>query len=300
MYIPFTGCATALVTPMRDGAVDFAALSRLIEFQISAGVSALIPCGTTGEAPTLHSDEKRRIIAHTVKAAAGRVPVIAGCGSPSTDFAAQFAHDAASDGADAILCVTPYYNKATDEGLYLHYGAVADACGLPIIVYNVPHRTGLRLGEPALEKLCKIPNVCAVKEASGDIAYAARLIQRFGSRLAFYCGCDELCAPFYACGGAGLISVVSNIVPGAAQKLCRTCESGKLCGAVRLQKELFPLISALFSELSPIPVKRALKYMQMCSDEVRLPLCKMTAAGAERLLSVMTDMGLIPDSMRKE
>lgn len=293
MYIPFTGCATALVTPMRDGAVDFAALERLIEFQIEGGVGALVPCGTTGEAPTLSSDEKRRVIAFTVEKANGRLPVIAGCGSPSTALAARFAEDAANSGADGVLCVTPYYNKATEEGLYLHYSAVARASGLPIIVYNVPQRTGLAISEVAYGRLCEIPEVCAVKEASGDAAAASRLISRYGNRLVFYCGCDEICAPFYAAGGRGLISVASNAAPRKMAHLCAVCEGGRLRDAAALQKELSPFISALFSEVSPIPVKRALDYIGICSDEVRLPLCRMSAAGSARLKRSMEALGLL-------
>lgn len=293
MTIPFTGCATALVTPMRDGAVDYSVLGRLIEFQISNGVGALIPCGTTGEAPTLSGDEKRRVIAYTVERTGGRIPVIAGCGSPSTLLAARYAEEAAKSGADGILCVTPYYNKATEEGLYLHYSAVARASGLPVIVYNVPQRTGLSVSRGAYERLCDIPEVCAVKEASGDVQNATRLIACFGSRLAFYCGCDEICAPFYAAGGRGLISVASNAAPKKLARLCSICEGGRLRDAAALQKELSPFISALFSEVSPIPVKRALYYMGMCSDEVRLPLCSMSAAGSERLRCSMEALGLL-------
>ncbi len=293
MITVFSGCATALVTPMRNGAVDIAALERLIDLQTENGVTALVACGTTGEAPTLCTDEKQRVIAATVNRAAGKAVVIAGCGSPSTDFAAKFALMAQSEGADAVMCVTPYYNKATDEGVYLHYKAIADSISIPLIAYNVPSRTGMNISENTYEALCTIPNFAGVKEASSNIASAARIISRFGGKMHVYSGCDELCAPLYAVGGSGLISVASNIVPSAMVRLCSLCEKGKMSDAAALQSRLMPLISALFCELNPIPVKTALSMMNICSDEMRLPLCRMTASGRERLQKEMSAIGLL-------
>lgn len=289
----FSGCATALVTPMRNAAVDFFSLDKLIEFQIENGIDALVACGTTGEAPTLCSDEKKRVIAATVKRAGGRVPVIAGCGSPSTEFAAEFAKVAEANGADAVMCVTPYYNKATDEGVYLHYRSIAERISIPLIAYNVPSRTGMTINENTYEALCTIPNFAGVKEASSNIATAARIISRYGDRITVYSGCDELCAPLYAVGGGGLISVASNIIPSAMVRLCSLCENGKLRDAAALQKRLTPLISALFCELNPIPVKTALSMMNMCTAEMRLPLCKMSREGKERLKTEMSSLGLL-------
>lgn len=289
----FSGCATALVTPMRSSEVDFPAFEGLIEFQIENGVSALVVCGTTGEAPTLCTDEKRRLITAAVSKVRGKVPVIAGCGSPSTKAAAEFARIAEQCGADALMCVTPYYNKATDEGVYLHYKEIAEAVTIPLIAYNVPSRTGMTINPDTYEALCTIPNFAGVKEASSNVAVSARITSRYGDRMSVYSGCDELCAPLYAVGASGIISVASNIIPSAMVRLCSLCENGKLHDAAELQKKLTPLISALFCELNPIPVKTALSMMGMCRDEVRLPLCRMTSAGKEKLRHELSAFGLI-------
>lgn len=289
----FSGCATALVTPMRGAAVDFAAFEGLIDFQIENGVAALVACGTTGEAPTLCSDEKLKVISAAVSRAGGRVPVIAGCGSPSTEFAAESARAAQRVGADAVMCVTPYYNKATPEGVYLHYKTIAEAISIPLIAYNVPSRTGMCISEDTYEALCTIPNFAGVKDASSNISSAARIISRYGDRMRVYSGCDELCAPLYAAGGSGVISVASNIVPSAMVRLCNLCEKGKLGDAAALQQKLMPLISALFSELNPIPVKTALSMLGKCSAEMRLPLCKMSQGGKEKLRRELLLLGLV-------
>ena len=293
MNIPFHGCATALITPFRGGAVDYPALKRLVDFQIENGVSALVSCGTTGEAPTLYSEEKREIIAYTVKAARGRVPVIAGCGSPSSDFAAQFAKDAKNDGAAAVLCVTPYYNKATDMGVYMHYKTVAEAAEIPLIAYNVPSRTGLSISNAAYEMLCEIPNFCGVKEASGNAVYTGKIASQFRGRFALWSGCDELTAPIYALGGSGVISVLSNILPAEASELCRLCETGSFAEASKMQLELIPMINALFSEINPIPVKTALHAMGFCTPEMRLPLCRMGDKNEQNLRKLMREFSLI-------
>lgn len=293
MYIPFEGCATALITPFRSGAVDYPALKRLIEFQIENGVSALVACGTTGEAPTLCSDEKREVIAFTVRVSRGRVPVIAGCGSPSTAFAARFASDAEKDGASAVLCVTPYYNKATDMGVYMHYKTVAEATSLPLIAYNVPSRTGLSITREAYSQLCELPNFCGVKEASGNASYAGKISSEFSERFSLWSGCDELTAPLYALGGRGVISVLSNIMPAEVSELCRLCGEGKMAEAAGLQLRLMPMIEALFSEINPIPVKTALHAMGFCTPEMRLPLCRMGNKNEENLRRRMKEFSLI-------
>lgn len=293
MKVPFTGCATAIVTPMRDGGIDFDALARLIEYQIENGVSAIVPCGTTGEAPTLGGEEKKRVIAFTIKRVDGRIPVIAGCGSPSTEYAAEYAADAEKEGADGILVVTPYYNKATDSGVYLHYKTIAERVHVPVIAYNVPARTGLCISESAYELLCTIPNLCGVKEASANVGYAERIAASFGDKLGVYSGCDELTAPIYAVGGCGVVSVLSNIMPAEMVRLCNLCENGRLRDAAVLQQELYPMIRILFSEVSPIPVKTALSLMGLCCDEMRLPLCSMGKENKSRLMQEMQRRGLL-------
>lgn len=293
MKVPFTGCATAIVTPMRDGGVDFHALARLIEFQMENGVSAIVPCGTTGEAPTLSGEEKKRVIAFTIKRVDGRIPVIAGCGSPSTEYAAEYAADAEKEGAAGILVVTPYYNKATDTGVYLHYKTIADRVQIPVIAYNVPGRTGLCISESAYGLLCTIPNLCGVKEASANVGYAEKIVVSYGDKLGIYSGCDELTAPIYAVGGCGVVSVLSNIMPAAMVRLCDLCQTGQMQDAAALQQVLYPMIRALFSEVSPIPVKTALSLMGLCSDEMRLPLCPMGTEGREKLALEMQRHGLI-------
>ena len=270
MQVPFTGCGTAIVTPMRDGGVDFDALARLIEYQIENGVSAIVPCGTTGEAPTLSGEEKKRVISFTIRRVDGRVPVIAGCGSPSTEYAAEYAADAEKTGADGILVVTPYYNKATDQGIYFHYKTIADQVKIPVIAYNVPSRTGLCISESAYELLCTIPNLCGIKEASANVGYAERIAAMYGKQLGVYSGCDELTAP-----------------------MCDLCERGRLQDAAALQQKLYPMIRALFSEVSPIPVKTALSLMGLCSDEMRLPLCPMSQDARDRLEQEMKRQDLI-------
>ncbi|MCI8611409.1 MAG: 4-hydroxy-tetrahydrodipicolinate synthase [Clostridiales bacterium] len=293
MKVPFTGCGTAIVTPMRDGGVDFDALARLIEYQMENGVAAIIPCGTTGEAPTLSGEEKKRVISFTIRRVDGRIPVIAGCGSPSTEYAAEYAADAEKAGADGVLVVTPYYNKATDQGIYFHYKTIADQVKIPVIAYNVPSRTGLCISESSYELLCTIPNLCGIKEASANVGYAERIAVAYGRQLGVYSGCDELTAPIYAVGGCGVVSVLSNIMPEAMVRLCDLCARGRLQDAAALQQELYPMIRALFSEVSPIPVKTALSLMGLCSDEMRLPLCPMSREARDRLEREMKRQGIV-------
>ena len=293
MKVPFTGCGTAIVTPMRDGGVDFDAVARLIEYQMENGVAAIIPCGTTGEAPTLSGEEKKRVISFTIRRVDGRIPVIAGCGSPSTEYAAEYAADAEKAGADGVLVVTPYYNKATDQGIYFHYKTIADQVKIPVIAYNVPSRTGLCISESSYELLCTIPNLCGIKEASANVGYAERIAVAYGRQLGVYSGCDELTAPIYAVGGCGVVSVLSNIMPEAMVRLCDLCARGRLQDAAALQQELYPMIRALFSEVSPIPVKTALSLMGLCSDEMRLPLCPMRREARDRLEREMKRQGIV-------
>ncbi|MBE6587390.1 MAG: 4-hydroxy-tetrahydrodipicolinate synthase [Ruminococcaceae bacterium] len=289
----FHGCATALVTPMKSGAVDYPALTRLIERQIEGGVAALVPCGTTGEASTLGHEEKRRVIAHTVEKAGGRVPVIAGCGSTSTAMLAILAREAEIDGADGVLCLTPFYNKANNEGVYLHFKTVCDHVSLPVIAYNVPSRTGLSIDIDTYSRLCELKNFAGVKEASGNALYAAGVLSKYRDSFPLYSGTDELTAPLYSLGSSGVISVAANIVPERVVKLCRLCEEGKLSDAAEEQLCLLPLMRALFSEVNPIPVKTALSVMGLCTDEMRLPLCHMNSSTKIKLLYEMKKLNVI-------
>ena len=272
----FTGACTALITPFRNGEVDYECLGRLIEMQISAGISALVLCGTTGEAATLSEDEKGEVIGYCAEKIAHRVPLIAGCSSPSSECAARLAKNAKKRGADAILTTTPYYNKCTPEGLYLHYRLVADAAELPLIAYNVPSRTGMNILPSHYERLSEIDCLVAIKEASGSVSQCEEIISRFGERFTLYSGCDELVTPIYAAGGEGVISVVSNIFPEKMAQLCRLWESGNEKAAVRLQLQLYPLICSLFLEVNPIPVKCAMAHLGLSEEEFRLPLCPMS------------------------
>lgn len=291
--LPFIGAATAVVTPMKDEKIDFDAFSRLIEMQIDGGISAVVICGTTGEAPTLTESEKLSLYKAAVEAANGRIKVIAGCGSPSTAFTASLAKQAEKSGVDAILTVTPYYNKGSADGIYLHYKAVAQSTSLPVIAYNVPARTGVDIPMKVYEKLTEVSNLVGIKEASGNVAKAEMIKAHFGDRYAVYSGNDDLIAPLYAVGGCGVISVISNIMPKETAELCRLCEKGDMHGAAKLQTYLYPLIKALFSEVNPIPVKTALFLMGICRDEIRLPLSPMNEQEKSAMTDILKQYGLI-------
>lgn len=293
MNAPFRGCATALITPMKSQAVDCSALTRLIERQIAAGVSALVMCGTTGEGSTLSREEKLSVITHAKKCAKGRIPIIAGCSSTSTKRHGDFALEAQKAGADALLCLTPYYNKASKDGVFLHYESICKRVDIPVIVYNIPKRTGLCIDPDTYLRLCTIPNVCAVKEASGDVGYAARIMAATDSRLALYSGNDDLCAPLFALGAAGVISAVANVVPERMAKLCRLWEEGRAAEGTKAQLELLPLIDELFSEVNPIPVKTALSMMGYCTEEMRLPLCPLRDNAKARLKKRLSELGVL-------
>ena len=288
----FTGCATALVTPFKDGRVDFDALDRLVEAQIAAGIDGLVAAGTTGEPATMTWEEHLEVIRRVVEKAAHRVPVIADTGSNSTAEAVEAARFADRCGADAQLVVTPYYNKTSQAGLIAHYNAVADAASIPVIVYNVPSRTGLNISPEALEAICRHPKIVAVKEASADLAQNLEKIRRCGRDVTFYSGNDEMVVPLMACGYAGVISVMSNMIPGLAVEMTHAALAGDMAKAGALQLKLLPLISALFCETSPIPVKAAMAKMGICGEELRLPLVPMQPANRERLYACMRDLGL--------
>ena len=289
----FTGCGTAIVTPFKNGEIDYPALDNLVEFQLANGVDAIIACGTTGEPATMTWEEHLAVIRRVVDVANHRVPVIAGTGSNCTREAVEAAHVAREFGADAQLVVTPYYNKTSQEGLVAHYNAVADVATLPVIVYNVPGRTGLNIGPDALQKICKHPNVIGVKEASPDVAQALDKLRLVGDDAAFYCGSDELNVPLLSCGFVGIISVLSNVMPSATSAMVHAALNGDYAFAAREQLRMMPMIRALFCETSPIPCKAAMHAMGMMEDELRLPLVPMQPANREKMLNPMRGYGLI-------
>ena len=289
MATVFQGCATALLTPFRRGKIDEKALRRLVRGQIDAGIDALVACGTTAEPATLSEDEWRFALSVVVSEAAGRVPVIAGTGGNCTGDVIRRAHMAREAGADAQLCVTPYYNKTTQAGLIAHYRAVARDGALPVIVYNVPSRTGLNMLPATLDVLADEENIAAMKEASGNMAQIMEMIRLCGDRIDFYSGSDELTAPIRAMGGKGVISVVSNVAPGVMLEMSKA----PLERAAALNLQYLPLISALFSEVNPIPVKAAAAMLGLCRNEVRLPLTPLSAEHRKQLKTEMERAGLL-------
>ena len=280
----FTGVCTALITPFRDGKIDFEALSGLIEFQIDGGVDALLINGTTGESATLTDAEKREIISFAVSEVGGRVPVIAGTGSNDTKKAVELSKFAYDVGADACLAVTPYYNKASEVGLIKHYEAIVDATEIPIILYNVPSRTGVNIPLSVYEKLSEHKNIVAVKEANPSVSDFARLSARCGKNLDLYSGNDDLILPCLSLGGNGIISVISNALPRQTGDICRLWFGGKIKEATELQLKLLPLTNALFCEVNPIPIKALLSHLGFCMEEYRLPLCPMDSERKKALI----------------
>lgn len=289
----FTGAATALITPFKNGAIDYDAFERILEQQINGGISALVVAGTTGESSTLTDSEHREIISFAIKKVAGRVPVIAGTGSNDTDYAIDLSKFAADEGADAVLLVTPYYNKATQNGLYEHFKAIAQSCKIPCILYNVPSRTGCNILPATAYRLSQIDNIAAIKEASGDISQIAELAHLCADTLDIYSGNDNQILPILSLGGKGVISVLSNIMPAQTNEICRKFFAGDLKGSLALQLEYLPLMSALFSEVNPIPVKAAMAKMGMCENTLRLPLTPMDETKAEVLYKLMAEQKLI-------
>ena len=290
----FTGAATALVTPMNpNGGIDYTSFEGLIEKQIGGGIDALLVLGTTGEASTLSDYEKQSLIEFAIDKVGGRVPVIVGTGTNDTSRTVELSKYAADAGADALLVVTPYYNKATESGLVRHYLTVADAVRVPIIVYNVPSRTGVNVGLSVYRELVRHENIRAVKEASGNVSLAADILSEFGGRLDVYSGCDDLTLPILALGGCGVISVLSNVIPRDVHDLCDRFISGDKNGARRMQLSQIPLCRAMFSEVNPIPIKRACEIMGICSSHARLPLTEMSERNEEKLRAAMEAYGLI-------
>ena len=282
----FTGTCTALVTPFKNGEIDYKSLENLIEFQISNGIDALLINGTTGESATLGECEKRELISFAARVVACRVPLIAGTGSSSTKKAIHLSQFACDVGADAVLVVTPYYNKASNEGLIQHYEAIANEIDVPLILYNVPSRTGVNIPLAVYEKLSEHKNITGVKEANPSISDFAKLSQKCGSTLDLYSGNDDLILPTLSLGGLGVISVISNVLPRETGEICRLWFEGKTKEATELQLKLLPLINALFSEVNPIPIKTLLSHLGFCENEFRLPICKMSEDKKQELINI--------------
>ncbi len=272
----FEGVCTALVTPFKGGSIDFAAAERLIERQIRAGVNALAVCGTTGENATLRDGEHRRLIKFTVDTVGGRVPVIAGTGSNDTRHACEMSRYATDVGADALLTVTPYYNKANEEGMYRSFRTIAESVHLPIILYNVPTRTCVDASPALYARLCETDNIVGLKEASSSLEKIIYTRHLCGDRLAIYSGNDDLTLPILAVGGKGVISVLSNLYPERMCSLYSAWNKGNTSEAERLQRELCPLMRAMFCDVNPIPVKYAMSVLGLCREDVRLPLYPMS------------------------
>ena len=289
----FTGCGTALITPFKGGEIDWDTLDQLVEEQIAGGVDALIATGTTGEPATMTWEEHLSVIRRVADRAAGRVTVIAGAGSNCTREAIHAAQALEDSGASALLVVTPYYNKTTQEGLVAHYHAIADASRLPLIVYNVPGRTGLNILPATLKRIVEHDNIVGVKEANGDLDQAMEKIRLCGQDATFYSGEDSLVVPLMVMGYKGVISVLSNVMPRETADMAHLALAGRFQEAAVLQLKYLPFIKALFSETSPIPCKAAMAMMGKCEDELRLPLIPMQSANREKMAGIMRELGLL-------
>lgn len=292
--VSIAGTLTAMITPFRDGAIDYARLDERIERQIAAGVDGLVPCGTTGESPTLSHDEHRRLIEHVVGKVAGRVRVVAGTGSNATTEALELTRHARAAGADAALVVNPYYNKPTQEGLYRHFALLADEVGLPIVLYNIPGRTGVALTPATVARLAEHDAIVAIKEATGSMDTASEIAALTSRReLAILSGDDSLTLPLMALGGGGVISVLSNLLPGRVTAMVRAGLEGDFDEARRMHLELFPLFKGMFLETNPIPIKTAMRMAGHDTGELRLPLCEMDADHAKQLEAILRKGGAL-------
>lgn len=286
----FKGICTALITPFKNGEIDFEAMGRIIDFQIDSGINALLVCGTTGEPATMSEAEKLSLIKFSLDRIAGRVPLIVGAGGNNTAAIISFIKQIQEMDISALLCVTPYYNKATPEGLVRHYRAISESTALPVIVYNVPSRTGVNIQPSTLCRLAEIENIVAIKEASANMAQAVEMMSLCGDKIDMYSGCDEINVPIFSIGGIGAISVLSNIMPAETVKMSDLYFEGDVYSAAKIQKKLMPVIKALFSEVNPIPVKTAASLMGLCRDEMRLPLTPME--NKQNLVQVMKEFSL--------
>ncbi len=289
----FKGSMVALVTPFRNGKVDEKALKELVEFHIKSGTSALVPCGTTGESATLSYAEHDRVIELTVEYAKGRIPVIAGTGSNSTDEAIVLTKHARDAGAAASLQVSPYYNRPTQKGLYLHFKAIAEAVDIPIILYNIASRTGVNIEPETMVKLSQVKGIIGVKEASGSLEQMARIRKACDKNFLLISGDDALTLPVMAIGGVGIISVVANIIPKDVADMCGAFAGGDLKKAEKLHYGMLDLVKAMFVETNPIPVKTAMGLLKMCGSEMRLPLCEMLPENRDKLVKAMKEYKLL-------
>ena len=288
----FAGMASTIVTPMTADGIDYDALGRFLEFQIENGINAIVVMGTTGENATIEPADQAKVIEYTVKKVNHRVPVIAGTGTNNTEHVLANTRSACAVGADAILVVTPYYNKATQNGLIRHFTTVADASTVPMIIYNVPGRTGCNLLPKTVAKLAEHPNIVGIKEATGNMAQMVEIMHLCGDKLDVYSGEDALTVPMMAMGAAGTISVLSNVVPRQAVAMTDACIAGDYAAAAKMQCQLLPLINALFSEVNPIPVKAATAAMVFGDDYLRLPLTPMEPQNRAVLLDEMRKLGV--------
>ena len=293
MSIPlFTGACTALVTPFLDGKVNYPMAEQLLRRQIEAGISAVVLAGTTGESPTLTDDEKIELFRRCKQYAGDSCLIIAGTGSNSTQHAIELSIAAQEAGADALLVVSPYYNKATAEGLVAHYLAIAHAVRIPLIIYNVPTRTGVDIPVSVYQRLSRVPNIVGVKEANSDITKVARILNACDPDFAVWSGNDDQIVPVISMGGSGVISVLSNLFPRQTNAMCHAALTGDIATAAALQRQFLPSIDLLFCEVNPVPVKTAMSMLGWCNGEMRLPLCEMEEANAERLRKSMQAVGL--------
>ena len=290
----FTGAGVAIVTPMNaDGSINFEQFGKNIDYQIENGTDAIIVCGTTGEASTMSDEEHIECIRYCVKRTAKRVPVIAGTGSNDTAYAVALSKEAEAAGVDALLVVTPYYNKASQRGLVAHFTAIADAVNIPIILYNIPGRTGVNMAVDTIKTLAEHKNICAVKEASGNIGYVAKLAAACGDKIDIYSGNDDMIVPIMSLGGKGVISVLSNVMPKETHDMCQFCLDNNFAEAQKLQISLLEFINNLFIDVNPIPVKEAMNLCGMNAGTLRMPLMEMTDANKATLRASMEKLGLI-------
>lgn len=289
----FTGAGVAIITPFTEDGVNYDELGRIIEDQIAGGTDAIVITGTTGESSTMPDEEHRAVIKYAVEKTAGRIPVIAGTGSNETAYAIDISKYAESVGVDGLLLVTPYYNKCTQKGLIQHYTAIADAVNVPIILYNVPSRTGVNIQVSTYVELAKHPNIVAVKEASGDLSAVAKIRHACGDNLFVYSGNDDQIVPILSLGGKGVISVLSNVAPKMAHDICQLYFDGKVKESAELQLSAIDLCEALFCEVNPIPVKVAMRMLGYAAGPLRLPLCEMEPAHEEQLRSALRAHDLI-------
>lgn len=289
----FNGCGTAIVTPFNENGVDFESYGKLIDYQIENGVSAIITCGTTGEAATMTSEEKTAVISYTVEKVAKRVPVIVGTGSNNTEAAIAASKEAEALGADGLLVVTPYYNKCTQAGLVKHYTKIANSTNLPIIVYSVKSRTGVNIEPKTAYELSKVSNIVAIKEASGDLSQIAKIKALCGDNLDVYSGNDDQVAAIYAVGGIGVISVLSNVLPKETSTMCKLFSEDNFKEGSKMQLKYIELISSLFCEVNPIPVKYALSQIGYNVGTPRLPLTEITEEGKEKVNRALKNLNII-------